>query len=110
MSLLNKVKNKECPLVDNCLLEKCKNQINCIHFSKQMKKKNIKKFKSEKKNKILNRITYYLIEEDFPCEHLEAILKMITAFNWDIKTETEIFKFINKLDKKLSAIITIKNN
>jgi hypothetical protein len=52
------------------------------------------------KSVLVGRIAEYLIGEDFPIAHLEAILIIITRFNWSDKTEASVFEFAKTLEKE----------
>jgi len=59
-------------------------------------------FQDPKKQKRLKWIVNYLVEEDFPYEHLDAIIKIVGLFNDCEESETEIFEFVSELYKKYS--------
>ena len=59
----------------------------------------MKKFGDAKKDKILERITLYLIDENFPVEHLRALFKITTWFNWSENSERDVFEFSEQLHK-----------
>jgi len=48
---------------------------------------------------ILDKIISYLIDEDFPKEHLSALLRIVTMFNYSEESEAVIFKFAEELKK-----------
>lgn len=52
------------------------------------------------KQKLLDWIKNYLVEEDFPAEYLNALTKIIVLFNDCKESEREIFEFAEKLYKK----------
>lgn len=60
----------------------------------------MKNFKNKPKAEMLSHIVYYLVEEDFPYPHLEAIYGLVTLFNWSDKSEREIFDFVEDLKTK----------
>jgi len=59
-----------------------------------------KKFQDQRRQRKLIWIINYLVEEDFPSEHLDAISHIIGLFNEDKESERRIFEFANKLYKK----------
>jgi hypothetical protein len=60
---------------------------------------NMKNFDNPQKAKLVEWIVNYLVEENFPYEHLEAISEIIGLFNYCKESEKEVFEF----SKKLSA-------
>jgi hypothetical protein len=69
-----------------------------------MQDKNIE----NKKDEILNSIIEYIKSEDFPPEHLIAIKKIVTVFNWSDESEKKIFDFAEYIGKRFSVGIKIK--
>jgi len=59
-------------------------------------------FQDPEKQKRLEWIVNYLVEENFLPEHLDAIIKIIGLFNDCEESETEIFEFVDKLETKYS--------
>lgn len=64
----------------------------------------MKKFNDAKKDKKLERIISYLVDENFPSEnfpseHLEALFKIIAHFNYSVESEQAIFDFAESLHK-----------
>lgn len=57
-------------------------------------------FKNQEKAKRLEWIVSYLVEEDFPLEHLDAIIHIIGLFNDCKESEAEIFEFEKELYAK----------
>lgn len=55
------------------------------------------------KEELIQEISEYLKEEDFPKEHLRAILKIINYFNWSDESEKLIFDFSSSLREKFSV-------
>lgn len=53
------------------------------------------------KEELIEEISDYLKDEDFPTEHLRAILKIINYFNWSGESEKLIFDFSKQLNSKL---------
>lgn len=60
----------------------------------------MRQFIDAKKNKTLVRMVNYLVEENFPNEHLEALFKIIRWFNWSEDSERDVFEFSKKLHKR----------
>ena len=56
-------------------------------------------FPDTNRQKVLEWMTKYLVDENFPMEHLDAIAKIVSHFNEDEQTESNIFGFANKLDR-----------
>lgn len=56
------------------------------------------------KQKILDEIVDYIIGEDFPIEHLRALKRIVTLFNWSSESELEIFEFAKKIHERYSQI------
>ena len=52
------------------------------------------------KNPEIFWIVKYLISEDFPKKHLDALCKIVGLFNDCEESEKEIFEFVGKLYKK----------
>jgi len=55
-----------------------------------------------KKTDILKSIIDYIKGEDFPPEHLTAIKKIVTVFNWSEESEKKIFDFAEYISKRFS--------
>ncbi len=63
----------------------------------------MKNFEDPKKAKTLEWINYYLVEEGFPHEHLEALAHIVGLFNDCEESEKEIFDFAHYVYKKYAA-------
>ena len=64
----------------------------------------LKNFQDPEKQEKLEWIVNYLVEENFPPEHLNAISKIVGLFNDCEDSETEIFKFVDRLYKKYVGV------
>ena len=69
-------------------------------FSLRTKNKAMKEFKDKEKNEYLEWIVNYIVEENFPKEHLIAIRHIVGLFNDCKESEREIFDFSKKLCAK----------
>ena len=59
-----------------------------------------KQFEDQEKQKVLMWIENYLLEEDFPLEHLDALSKIVALFNDCEESESDIFDFVINLFQK----------
>lgn len=52
------------------------------------------------KEELIQELSDYLKEEDFPPEHLRAVMKIANYFNWSDESEKAIFEFAQSLKEK----------
>ncbi len=67
-------------------------QLNKAGFNRQLQLTN------PKKAKLIEWMVNYLVEEDFPFEHLHSLSKIIGLFNDREESEKEIFEFAKKIE------------
>jgi hypothetical protein len=70
------------------------------HRKKMQSELSMIKFQTQEKQQLLEKINKYLVCEDFPKEHLTALLKLICRFNENKEIELKIFNFIDEIIKR----------